>query len=83
MVESTQKSVTNSELCGCTISNSKLTNQCEYHKQRDVLIQNRAALFIESRIKVAFKGTHLREMQEKVLVEVHKLYKGKYHAAQP
>ena len=61
--------------CGCTLAKNKIVTQCDYHKERDVLIQNRTSLFLESRIKLLFAETHLREMEDKIRKEIKRLRK--------
>jgi hypothetical protein len=75
VVESTQKSVTKSENCGCYVRGGKLDIQCLYHKRRDKLLQERFALYLQARIRKVFSKTHLRELEAEVFEEVRKLRK--------
>ena len=59
------------EPCGCYVRKGVLDIECEFHKQKRVQIQSRTAQYLAAKVSAIFGETHLRELEERVLNEIH------------
>lgn len=61
--------------CGCMLRGQHLYETCDWHKDHNVKVVRVTAMVLLTRLKSIFKKTHLRELEEEVLIEVKKFIK--------